>query len=192
MSLLPRAIRGLNAASRMVAGALLLLMTFALFVDIVARNFADYSFIGTAAIGTYTMVWLTFIGAAFIVPTHGHVAVDILLRAVGVRYRRLLVILTALGGMATSAYMAVIGLRLTRFVFGSGQLETTLNISPGFLYLPVAIGMTLMFLNYADLLVAMLRKDDARLPSIEFTAAAGEPAEGSVDLHATAIRQEAT
>lgn len=163
--------RGLNAISRVIAGALLLVMTFVLFVDIVMRNSVGYSFIGAPAVGTYTMVWLTFIGAAFIVPTHGHVAVDILLRAAGPRLKRWVVILTALGGMATSAYMAVVGLRLTRFIFGTGQLETTLNISPGFLYLPVALGMGLMFLNYAELLVAMLRKDDTRLPSFEVPVA---------------------
>jgi C4-dicarboxylate transporter DctQ subunit len=149
------------------SGAILLVMTFVLFLNIAARNFLGYSYVGGDALGSWLMVWLTFIGAAFIVPLHGHVAVDLLLRAAGVRLMRLVVLVTAVVGMVTSGIMAVIGIQLTQFIFSTGEVETTLGISPGFLYLPVGIGMVLMFVNYADLLVAMLRKDDSRLPTVE-------------------------
>lgn len=152
--------------SRAFSGALLIIMTFVLFANIVARNFLGYSYIGGEAVGTYLMVWLTFIGAAFIVPIHGHVSVDLLLRAAGRRLMRVVVIITTLVGMTVSGYLAVLGIQLTQFIFSTGQIEITLNISTGYLYLPVGIGMTLMFLNYAELLTAMLRKDDSRLPVI--------------------------
>ena len=177
MNPITRVIRGLNALSRTLSGVVLLAMTFVLFLNIVARNFLGYSYVGGDALGSWLMVWLTFIGAAFIVPTHGHVAVDLLLRAAGVR--RLVVVVTSFVGMVTSAIMAVIGVQLTQFIFSTGEVETTLGVSPGFLYLPVGIGMVLMFINYADLLVAMLRKDDTRLPSVkvevEPIATPGEP-----------------
>ena len=179
MNPITRVIRGLNALSRTLSGVVLLAMTFVLFLNIVARNFLGYSYVGGDALGSWLMVWLTFIGAAFIVPTHGHVAVDLLLRAAGVRLMRLVVVVTSIVGMVTSAIMAVIGVQLTQFIFSTGEVETTLGVSPGFLYLPVGIGMVLMFINYADLLVAMLRKDDTRLPSVkvevEPIATPGEP-----------------
>ncbi len=162
-----RVIRRMNAVSRAFSGALLLIMTFVLFLNIVARNFLGYSYIGAEAVGTYLMVWLTFIGAAFIVPTHGHVSVDLLLRAAGPRLMRAVVIITALVGMGTSLYMAKLGVELTAFIFSTGQVETTLNISTAYLYLPVGIGMILMFVNYTELLAAMLRGDDSRLPTVE-------------------------
>jgi TRAP-type C4-dicarboxylate transport system permease small subunit len=162
-----RVIRGANAVSRAFSGALLLIMTVVLFLNIVARNLLGYSYIGAEAVGTYLMVWLTFIGAAFIVPAHGHVSVDLLLRAAGPRLARAVVVITALVGMVTSIYMAVLGIQLTQFIFSTGQVETTLNISTGYLYLPVGIGMLLMFVNYAELLAAMLRRDDSRLPHVE-------------------------
>lgn len=167
MNLIVRAIHGLNRIARMLSGAIMLIMTFVLFVNVIARNFLGYSYVGTEALGTYLMVWLTFIGAAFIVPNHGHVAVDLLLRAAGPRLMRAVVIVTSIVGMATSIYMAVIGVQLTAFIFSTGAVETTLGVSSGFLYLPVAIGMVLMFINYAELLTAMLRKDDSRLPTVE-------------------------
>lgn len=176
-----RVIRGLNSISRILSGVLLLIMTFALFLNIVARNFLGYSYVGTEALGTYLMVWLTFIGAAFIVPTHGHVAVDLLLRAAGPRLMRAVIIITTIVGMVTSVYMAVIGTQLTIFIFATGQVETTLGVSPGFLYMPLAIGMVLMFVNYADLMVAMLRKDESRLPSVEGAAKPTAPLEAFVD-----------
>lgn len=174
-----RVIRCVNAASRALSGALLLIMTFVLFLNIVARNFLGYSYIGAEATGTYLMVWLTFIGAAFIVPTHGHVSVDLLLRAAGPRLMRMVVIITSVVGMATSVYMGLYGVQLTQFIFSTGQVETTLNISTGYLYLPVGIGMTLMFVNYAELLVAMLRKDDSRLPVIEGQGPSGLKSQSS-------------
>lgn len=167
MTYAARIIRGLNAISRTFSGVVLLAMTLILFANIVARNFLGYSYIGGDTLGSWLMVWLTFIGAAFIVPTHGHVAVDLLLRAAGVRLMRLVVVITAVVGMVTSAIMAVIGIQLTQFIFSTGEVEITLGLSPGFLYLPVGIGMVLMFINYTDLLVAMFRKDDSRLPSVE-------------------------
>lgn len=167
MNALLRAIHGMNVISRAFSGALLLIMTFVLFLNIVARNFLGHSYIGAEAVGTYLMVWLTFIGAAFIVPTHGHVSVDLLLRAAGPRLMRAVVMITAVVGMGTSVYMAFLGIQLTEFIFSTGQVETTLNISTGYLYLPVGIGMAMMFINYAELLAAMLRKDDSRLPVVE-------------------------
>lgn len=162
-----RVLHGLNAFSRVFSGVVLLIMTLVLFGNIVARNFLGYSYVGGDTLGSWLMVWLTFIGAAFIVPIHGHVAVDLLLRAAGVRLMRVVVFITAIVGMVTSALMAVLGIQLSKFIFSTGEVETTLGISPGFLYLPVAIGMVLMFINYTDLLAAMLRKDDSRLPSVE-------------------------
>lgn len=162
-----RIIRGVNAFCRTFSGVVLLAMTFVLFANILARNFMGYSYVGGDTLGSWLMVWLTFIGAAFIVPTHGHVAVDLLLRAAGVRLMRAVVVVTAIVGMTTSALMAFFGIQLTRFIFSTGEVETTLGVSPGFLYLPVGIGMVLLFINYADLLVAMIRKDDSRLPSVE-------------------------
>lgn len=167
MNVLLRTIHRMNAVSRAFSGALLLVMTFVLFLNIVARNFLGYSYIGAEAVGTYLMVWLTFIGAAFIVPNHGHVSVDLLLRAAGPSLMRAVVMITAVVGMGTSVYMAFLGIQLTEFIFTTGQVETTLNISTGYLYLPVGIGMILMFINYAELLAAMLRKDDSRLPVVE-------------------------
>lgn len=181
MRLVGRVIRGLNSVSRMLSGALLLIMTFILFLNIVARNFLGFSYVGTEALGTYLMVWLTFIGAAFIVPIHGHVAVDLLLRAAGPRLMRAVVILTTIVGMATSIYMAIIGTQLTAFIFATGQVEATLGVSPGYLYMPLAIGMVLMCVNYAELFVAMLRKDDSRLPSVEGAAEPAVPSEALVD-----------
>lgn len=162
-----RILCGVNAFSRTFSGVVLLAMTFVLFANIVARNFLGYSYVGGDTLGSWLMVWLTFIGAAFIVPTHGHVAVDLLLRAAGVRLMRFVVVVTAIVGIVTSVIMAYFGIQLTKFIFSSGEVEPTLGVSPGYLYLPVAIGMVLMFINYADLLVAMLRKDDSRLPSVE-------------------------
>lgn len=167
MNAIVRVIHRMNAVSRGFSGALLLLMTFVIFLNIVGRNFLGYSYIGAESVGTYLMVWLTFIGAAFIVPTHGHVSVDLLLRAAGPRLMRAVVIITTIVGMGTSIYLAIIGIQLTQFIFATGQIETTLNIYTGFLYLPVGIGMIMMAINYAELFVAMIRKDDSRLPMIE-------------------------
>src|SRR5690606_41599355 len=109
MTYAARIIRGLNAISRTFSGVVLLAMTLILFANIVARNFLGYSYIGGDTLGSWLVVWLTVIGAAFIVPAHGHVAVDLVLRAAGVRLVRLVVVITGVVGLATSAHMAGLG-----------------------------------------------------------------------------------
>lgn len=171
----------LNTLGRWVSGVMLLLMTFVLFLNVVARNFLGSSYVGTEALGIYAMVWLTFIGSAFIVYNHGHVAVDLLLRAVGTRPMRYVVAFTAIIGMLTSAIMTWLGIELTRFIFASGQIETTLGVSSGYMYLPIGIGMALMFLNYTELLISMILKDDSRLPSMEELIEAGLTTEDQLE-----------
>src|SRR5690606_32539313 len=129
----------LNAFSRTFSGVVLLVMTLVLFGNIVARNFLGYSYVGGDTLGSWLTVWLTFIGAAFIVPIHGHVAVDLLLRAAGVRLMRAVVFITAIDGMVTSAIMVVLGIQLTKFIYNAGENETTLGVSLEFLYLPIGI-----------------------------------------------------
>lgn len=159
-------VHGLNAACSWIAGVMLVFMALFLCANILGRDFFGHSYIGTTALGTWLMVWITFLGAAVIIPRHGNVRIDLLLRAFTgrVSLMRIATALVAVIGIIFSAVLFVLSVEFTNFMFGTGQIETTLSISPGYVYISVAIGTFVMLVNYIDLLVAILRKDDTRLP----------------------------
>lgn len=143
----------LNAASLRFAAFLLIIMTFALCINLLSRDFLGTSFIGVDALSAYFMVWIAFIGSAVIVPDHGHVSIDILLRMTGVRMRRFIYLVTALCGVFASAYVAIFGLKISFSIFSIGVEEPTLGISKAYLFLIPSVACLLMFVNYLVLLV---------------------------------------
>lgn len=162
--IIERIIHGVNEVARWIAGLILIAVTFGVFANIIARDLAGTSYLGTQILAQWATAWMTFLAAAYIVPTHGHVAIDLLLRNTKTSLKRVVIIVTSLAGMATSAICVIYGAELSAFIFSTGQIEITTDLSPGILYLSIVVGMALMFVNYADLFIAMLRKDDTRLP----------------------------
>ncbi len=143
----------LNAVSLRLAAGLLLVMTFALCVNLLSRDFIGSSFVGVDALSAYFTVWITFIGSAVIVPSHGHVSIDILLRMTGGRTRRVIYFITAICGMGGSLYIAIFGLKITFFIFNIGVEEPTIGISKAYLFLIPSVASLLMFINYLFLLI---------------------------------------
>lgn len=141
-------LRRVNAASLRVSALLLLTMTFMLCLNLLSRDFLGDSFVGVDALSAYFMVWITFIGSAAIVPDHGHVTIDILLRAANKRIRQVIYVITGIIGSLGSLYIAVFGLKIAISIFDIGVEEPTLSISKGYLFLIPSIACLLMFVNY--------------------------------------------
>jgi TRAP-type C4-dicarboxylate transport system permease small subunit len=74
-----RALRGLAAALAVVSGFAVLLLAFAICVDIVARKFFAYSIEGTDEIGGYVLAAVGSLGLSHALLQRGHTRVDIVI-----------------------------------------------------------------------------------------------------------------
>ncbi len=136
-----------------IVGGALLSMTAVLFVNAIGRTFLSMSFVGGPALGRLLVIWLCFLGAYLLVRTNGHVAVDIVSRAVSDRgYRRLNFVIGVVGSV-TMGYVGWLGYLFTARRFAFGQMDPMLEVPTGLFYLPIPIGGFLM--SAAFLMVAM-------------------------------------
>ncbi len=138
---------------RSIVGGALLLMTAVLFVNAIGRTFLSMSFVGGPALGRLLVIWLCFLGAYLLVRTGGHVAVDIVSRAVSDRGYRWLTLVIGLVGAVTMGYVGWLGYLFTARRFAFGQMDPMLEVPTGLFYLPLPIGGFLM--SAAFLMVAV-------------------------------------
>lgn len=136
-----------------IVGGALLLMTAVLFVNAIGRTFLSVSFVGGPALGRLLVIWLCFLGAYLLVRTNGHVAVDIVSRAVSNRGYRWLSFVIGLVGAVTMGYVGWLGYLFTARRFAFGQMDPMLEVPTGLFYLPIPIGGFLM--SAAFLMVAV-------------------------------------
>lgn len=129
---------------RWIVGGALLLMTAVLFANSIGRTFLNFSFIGGPALGRLLVIWLCFLGAYLLVRVNGHVAVDLMARAVSDRAYRWLVMVIGLIGGVTMGYVGWLGYVFTAKRFAFGQMDPMLEVPTGFFYLPIPIGGFLM------------------------------------------------
>ena len=127
-----------------IVGGALLLMTAVLFFNSMGRTFFHESYVGGPALGRLLMIWLCFLGAYLLVRTNGHVAIDIVARAVSDRVYRWLSVVISVIGAVTMGYVGWLGYVFTAKRFAFGQMDPMLGVASGFFYLPLPIGGGLM------------------------------------------------
>lgn len=90
------------------AGALIVFIMLVTSADVLMRKFLLMPIKGSVEVTEYTLIWITFLGAAWVLKEEGHVKVDVLLTSLKPRGQALL-------NAATSSIMAAICLFLTVF-----------------------------------------------------------------------------
>lgn len=69
----------LSYAAALVGSLLILGITFLITANVLSRKYFNESITGTLELTEYTLVWITFISAAWVLRQDGHVKVDILI-----------------------------------------------------------------------------------------------------------------
>jgi TRAP-type C4-dicarboxylate transport system permease small subunit len=128
MTLLGRLFDRLLGATAVVASIILLAMMFATVAKIAMRATLNIGILGIDQISGVMMVYMTFLGAAWVLRSDSHVMVDLLISSVGPRAQRYLNILASIIGaivcFAMTYYASkAIGLSIRRGVMVAAELE---------------------------------------------------------------------
>lgn len=132
-----------------LAGVLLISCWLSICLEVVMRYFLNRPQVWVVEISEYTLAWVTFLGAAWLLKEEGHVKIDILLNQLSPRMQSLLNIIT-------SSLCVMIWLILTWY---SGQViwhffedglvtQTTLELPRAPIYAIVPIGSFLLFVQF--------------------------------------------
>ncbi len=147
----------LTRAEEAAIGVLLLVASFVLFANVVARYGFNHGFPWAEELTRYAIVWMVFIGASLAASRGAHISVDVLWRLVGDRpARRILAIGVDLLCVLLSLAMVVFGWDLVAQAREFGQVTPSLQVPLWAVQLAVPVGGGLMALRFGQRLVAEL------------------------------------
>ncbi len=138
-----------------LGGAILALMTLAVFVQVVGRFSGGWALDGLDEVPRYLFVWLVMLGAAAAMHRGEHTALYFFRDRLGPRGQALARVVT--DGAAIVLFLSLI--RSSLVLVPNAQLQTSagLGLSLGYVYAAVPVGAVLIVLVLARNLLAALR-----------------------------------
>jgi len=127
-----------------VGGAILAIMTAAVFVQVVLRYLGQVGIDGLEEVPRYLFVWLVMIGAASAMQRSEHTVLDYFVNRMAPRVRSLVIAFTNLVGIGVFLYL----IKLSIVLVPNAQLQTSagLNLPLGYVFIAVPIGSALIIL----------------------------------------------
>lgn len=120
-----RGVSILNLVLAGVAAAILVAATLMVFSEIVSRLLVGKSLMWTVEISGYSLLYMTFLGAPFLLEKNRHVAIDLITGALSGLPRRVLGTTTNLFGAAICLYFAWYALQVTIDQYQNGIRVTS-------------------------------------------------------------------
>ncbi|MSO90531.1 MAG: TRAP transporter small permease [Acetobacteraceae bacterium] len=127
-----------------IGGAILAVMTLAVFAQVVLRYFGLVGIDGLEEIPRYLFVWLIMFGAAAAMWRHEHTALDYFVNLTGLRRRAAISILTNTLGIVLFGYL--IWLSFTLVPNAGFQTSAGLGLTLDYVFAAVPVGSVLMIL----------------------------------------------
>ena len=146
------ALRILRRTEQALLGGLMLAMSIAYVVNVLARNLAPSLAPQLAWIEEATLIalaWVAFLGLGLALERGRHIAMSAFLERIKGPAKAWIVGAINLVGLVFSLYIAKIGMDISIFVYNSGQVSPTLNVSMVWLYGVMPVGFLLLALRYA-------------------------------------------
>lgn len=157
MDLFIAAVRRISCAAGLAAGLLLFSAVLAVCHLVVVRYVLGESAIWQHEFVTYSLIGATFLGSPYVLLTRGHVNVDLLPIYLGGRARLALALVAAVVGVGFCGLIAWLGAGLWHEAWAGNWHADTVWSPPLWIpYIAMPLGMTLVVLQYAADLVAVL------------------------------------
>lgn len=144
-----RAVSRINLWLAWFSAFVLLLSTSLVFAEIMSRLMFGKSLVWVIEISEYSLLYMTFLGAPYLLEKNRHVAIDLVVEALPLSIRRLLVALLCFVAAIACGYCAWIGVLVTVDQWEFGLRETTLMRPPSYLITMVfPVGMALLSIQF--------------------------------------------
>ena len=139
-------------ALMVLAGAIIIFDTLAVSVDVILRYTLSITYAGLFEITEYSLLWMTFLGTAWLLKTDGHIRVDLLLNRLSPRARTITIIISSVIGILLLAFITWYSALLTWKDYHAEIIIPT-YLKPAKWPLEIIIPF-----GYLLLLIGMLRK----------------------------------
>lgn len=147
------------------ASIFLIFIMLAISVEVVLRRIGHPS-VWEVEVTEYSLLYITFLGAAWLLRKEGHVRMDILVNAFSRRIQALLGVIVSTVGSALSLYLVIFGMVVTWDYFRRGIVQCTPLLTPSFLVTLViplgSVPLAIQFLRRAHGFWKVLRPPPSR------------------------------
>ncbi|CAK7065593.1 hypothetical protein CIW83_13025 [Tissierella sp. P1] len=130
-------------------GILLLAIAFILFINVVLRFFGS-SLVWSEEVARYAIVWLTFVGSSVCVYKGAHIGVDAIMNVLSEKGKKVLLLITILMSIAFTLLFTYFSFIITKNVFITNQVSSTIKVPMVYVYGSMPIGGILMLLRYTQ------------------------------------------
>jgi C4-dicarboxylate transporter, DctQ subunit len=141
-----------------LGSALLAFIALAICAEVVMRYGFNRPLTWVVEISEYALLWMTFLGTAWVLREGGHVRVDILMHLLSPAALRVCGLISAAAGLAASLVLVVFGLTTTWTAFVRGSFKSTgLDIPTWLVLVIIPVGGFLLLLRFLRLFVEYYR-----------------------------------
>ncbi len=131
-----------------MAAALLVFVAIAISVDVLVRKFLGISFAGLLELTEFSLLWITFLGTAWLLQRDGHVSIDLVISRLNPRPRALVNLITSSTCTILFGVITWYGVKVTWQDFVTGFLmETVLTPPKWIIETIIPIGSFLLFIQ---------------------------------------------
>jgi TRAP-type C4-dicarboxylate transport system permease small subunit len=158
------ALYGINKALAVLSGVLLGLTAIAIVLDVIARSVGLQPPPWTIAGSEFIMLYVTVLGAPYMVRIKGHVFVEALIMTLPARARRVIEKIIYALCLALSLFLAWYALNATINAFATGDFDMRgFDMPWGWVYGPMTLGLFLTGLEFLRYLIGSdsMYADDA-------------------------------
>jgi len=120
-----------------LAGLLLLFITFSISYSIFTRALGFQSPVWTVQFNEYSLLWMTFLGSAWVLSRRKHVAVDVVMTGLGPRGKRIAEVAHSLLGVGVCGVLCWYSAVITLSLFQRGVMDVQAVDMPKHLVLMV-------------------------------------------------------
>ena len=150
-------------------GILLMVGVFVLvLLQVVTRYVFDSPLSWTEEVARLTLVWLTFIAAAFVSSRRSHITVDLIATVVPPRVGRVIGTFARLVVLAVSAFMAVAGIMMVDIVAAIAMPAS--GLPTALLYLAATVGFILIFIHTIIEMIMIARYPEENPDTVDTAA----------------------
>ena len=170
-----RAIDAVFQFLAVIAGLLLLFITLSIGWSILARVIGVSSPVWTVQFTEYSLLWITFMGAAWLLAKNKHIAIEVLTQRLGRGPNWILSILHSVMGFLLCGSLCYFGAKLTWDHFQRHVIDVqAVDIQKGFVIMVIPFGFALLALQFLRNLMGHLsRKDHAADGAADIDSAEG-------------------
>lgn len=173
---LERTLTGMAA----LAGLLLLFITFSISYSIFTRALGIESPVWTVQFNEYSLLWMTFLGSAWVLSRRKHVAVDIITARLGPAGKRIAEVLHSLAGTGVCGVLCWYSSLITLNLFQRGVTDVQAVDMPKYLVLMVIpLGFLALTAQFLRNLATSLGRTRAEAQKGGLQDSASDPAIGS-------------